>query len=346
MTFCLNSVSNRVYCRGLASSRLTIVDGVTDSITRLTIPHGGPGAFAYNATSNLLYVGCDDEGTVVVVDGAADTILSELYWSPVGHHHVLESGDESSLLRSPLTAVFVIDCQTNQVRARWLMDPFDEWCYSPATGRVYTGNSSNVWVFSPRGDSLLATISQGARSLCTVPLPDKVYMARARVYVLNGSSSTIVDTIPFGGGGVAMVCDPSKRQGLRLWAAYVFSTPGLIHCSRGFRCLLPARPGSAGEPLDGRVYVTDYMGDSVYVLRDTAPVSPKPAGWPPSAGMPCRCAGPLSWPGPGVGQVLDVAGRWVADVRPGVNDIGRLPTGVYTVVSARVGATVKFVKLD
>ncbi len=100
------------------------------------------------------------------------------------------------------------------------------------------------------------------------------------------------------------------------------------------------------NPIDGRVYITDQQGDSVYVLRDTASgiaeVGRTVGQYRPA--MLVRRS--LSWPGPGVGQVLDVTGRWVADVRPGVNDIGRLPAGVYAVVSPRAGATMKLVKLD
>jgi YVTN family beta-propeller protein len=267
---CLNTVSNRVYCRGLASSRLAIIDGVTDSVKRLTIPHGGPAAFAYNATSNLLYVGCDDEGTLVVVDGASDTILSELhleprwvttmFWNPATNHLFVGTFQDT---------MFVVDCQTSQVRARWYVQPFDVWCCSRVTGRVYTASSNTLWVFNPYGDSLLSAIPLGSMYLCAVPFPDKVYIAGHEVLVLDGSTNVITDTIPVGGG--AMVCDTLKGK------VYAVSGGACVFDARGDTLLttipLPAFSPFriCRNPLDGRVYVTDQQGDSVYVLRDTMP---------------------------------------------------------------------------
>jgi len=342
---CLNTVSNRVYCRGNEASRLTIINGVTDSVKRLTIPHGGASAFAYNTTLNRLYVGCGNEGTVVVVDGAADTVLYELhlgpsmvvamFWNPVTNHLFCGTFQDT---------MYVIDCRTDEVRARWNVQPFDEWCYSSMTGRVYTGNPNTVWAFSPRGDSILAVIPQGSSYLCAVPFPDKVYIARGWIYVLDGSTNIIVDTIRYGGG--AMVCDTSSGK------VYAISGGVCVFDARSDTLLatipLPAFAPQAlcRNPLDGRVYVTDYNGDSVYVLRDTAPGIAE-AGRTVGQYRPALLVRrSLSWPGPGVGQVLNVTGRWVAELRPGVNDIGRLPAGVYAVVSPRAGATMKFVKLD
>jgi hypothetical protein len=338
---CLNSVSNKVYCLPGGGSRLAIIDGVTDSLRRLTIPHGGPSAFAYNATSNRLYVGCGNEGTVVVVDGAADTILSELhlesrwvttmFWNPATNHLFCSTFQDT---------MYVIDCQTNQTRARWFVDPFDEWCYSPVTGRVYTGNSNTVWAFSPRGDSLLAAISQGSVYLCAVPFPDKVYIAAGWVYVLDGSTNVIADTIRYGGG--AMVCDTSKGKVYALGGVWVLD-------ARADTLLttipLPARLPSeiCRNPLDGRVYVTDYMGDSVYVLRDTMPgieETPSAEVRTPNRGATV-VRGVLLLGAVGGTQntghraeLLDISGRKVMELRPGANDVSDLAPGVYFVITS------------
>jgi len=335
--FCLNTVSNKVYCLPVSSSRLAIIDGVTDSVKRLTIPHGGPSAFAYNSTLNRLYVGCNDEGTVVVVDGAGDTVSYELtlapshvvtvFWNPASNYLFCGTFEDT---------MYVIDCQTNQVTARWNVPLFDEWCYSPVTGRAYTGYANTVWAFSPRGDSLLAAIPQGSSYLCAVPFPDKVYIERgARTYVLDGSTNVIVDTIQYAGGGV--ICDTSKGKVYVLGGVWVLD-------ARADTLLttipLPAfnQQGVCRNPLDGRVYVTDQQGDSVYVLRDTMPgieesrkpqaVSHKPMAtvvrgvlWLPSA----------SSHKPQATSLLDISGRKVLDLKTGANDVSRLAPGVYFV---------------
>ena len=333
---CLNTVSNRVHCWGWGSSRLAIINGVTDSLKRLTIPHGGPSAFAYNATSNRLYVGCDN-GYVVVVDGAADTVLYEvnlgtswpiinMLWNPATNYLFCAVGQDS---------MFVVDCQTDEVRARWNVQPYGAWCYSPVTGRVYTASANTFWALSPHGDSILATIPRGSEWLCAVPFVDKIYISSGWVYVLDGSTNVIVDTIPTGGG--AMVCDTSKGK--------VYAARGLVFDARADTLLttipLPAFSpyGICQNPLDGRVYVTDQHGDSVYVLRDTMPGieeshEPQAAS---SKSMATVVRGVLVLQGDRTqntghrAELLDISGRKVKELRPGANNVSGLAPGVYFV---------------
>jgi YVTN family beta-propeller protein len=334
---CLNTVSNRVYCL-CQSNQLAIVNGVTNSARLLTIPHGGPSAIAYNAMSNRLYVGCGNEGTVVVVDGAADTILSELHlgsspvsnmlWNPASNH--LFCGNDYD-------SVFVLDCRTAEVSARWGIASA-VWCFSPVTGRVYAGNSSYVSVLSPRGDSILATIDQGMSNLCAVPFPDKIYVCDHRVYVLDGSTNVLVDTIHVWGG--AMVCEMVRGK---VYVVQMGHLQVVVLDGRADTLLttIPLPAGGPGgicrNPTDGRVYVADCWGDSVYVLRDTMPgieETPSAKLRTPNAATIVRG---VLWQGDrgqktgDRAELLDVSGRKVLDLRSGANDVSDLAPGVYFV---------------
>ena len=343
---CLNTISNKVYCRCRESNRLAIIDGVTDTIRRLIIPRGGAKSFAYNATSNRLYVGCDD-GYLEVVDGVGDTIMYELRvgaclvysmcWNPVTNYLFCATAYDS---------LSVLDCRTDEVRSRWNVDPFDVWCYNPANGRVYTGNSHYLWVFSPRGDSLLATISQAAQYLCAVPFPDKVYIGYGPVFVLDGSTNTIVDTIPV--SSAEMVLDTVRAKAYTPYPGGSQVHVIDVRADTLFATIsLPAfQPWAlCWNPLDGRVYVADGGRDSVYVLRDTTNGVAEASGGTSRQAATSFCSGVYFWPGPDEGRVLDVTGRQVAKLRPGSNDLARLPVGVYTLVGTRPAATMRLVKL-
>lgn len=344
---CLNTVSNKVYCQCAESNRLAIFNGVTDSVKRLTLPHGGAQSgwnqLAYNATSNRLYVGCDD-GYIVVADGSADTISHELhvgsdmvtsvFWNPATNYLFCSLGQDSAV---------VLDCRTDEVRSRWYVQPYGVWCYNPVNGRVYTGSPYALWVFSPRGDSLLATIPQRADYLCAVPFPNKVYVGSDAVLVLDCRTNVIVDTVPV--NGEEIVLDTARAK------VYVAGRQVSVLDARADTVVvtipLPAFNSKAlcWNPLDGRVYVNDQQGDSVYVLRDTTSGVAEASGGAnrhAAATLVRRC---FSWSGPGVGQVLDVTGRTAAELRPGTNDLARLPVGVYVIVSAETGTATKLLKL-
>jgi YVTN family beta-propeller protein len=344
---CLNTVSNRVYCLPPFSSRLAIINGVTDSLKRLTIPHGGPNTMAYSATLNRLYLGCDD-GYVVVVDGAGDTVLSEFHVGPEFLYSAYWNPATNYLFCSTLDSALVIDCMTGEVKARRNMGYFNATCHSPVSGRVCAGGPYGLWVFSPRGDSVLASFIRSPAALCAVPFPDKMYIDESCVYVLDCRTNTILGTIPCGGSttGQSIVCDMSRGK------AYV-SDPGqrqvAVVDARADTVLetipLPAFDPQALclNPLDGRVYVTDHTGDSVYVLRDTMPgieESPKPqaASYKPVATV---VHGVLLLGAVGSTQntghrteLLDISGRKVLDLKPGANDVSDLAPGVYFVITS------------
>jgi len=351
---CLNTVSNRVYCLCSYSTRLAIINGVTDSVKRLTIPHGGANAFAYNATLNRLYAGCDD-GYVAVVDGAGDTVLYEvnlgtswpifnMFWNPATNHLFCSVGQDS---------VFVVDCQTDEVRARWYVQPKDRWCYSPVTGRVYTGNSRSLWVFSPQGDSILATISGSTAHFCAVPFPNKVYVygwsSEHWLGVLDGNTNVFTDTLVLWGG--PLICDTLRGK---VYAASSGLYPGVAVLDARADTVLTTVPlpafnpqGICWNPLDGRVYVTDRQGDSVYVLRDTMPGieeghKPQAASYKPVAtvvgGVLVLAKGASASPSSSTSSLLDISGRRVLDLKAGANDVSGLAPGVYFVRPAQAQA--------
>ena len=98
---------------------------------------------------------------------------------------------------------------------------------------------------------------------------------------------------------------------------------------------------------NSRVYITDFMDNVVYVLRDTSVgvyegrAVTKRGGWREAT----LTRGAFLWSRNETGALLDVSGRKVADVKPGRNDTHALAPGVYTVVTADAACGLRVVKI-
>jgi YVTN family beta-propeller protein len=83
-----------------------------------------------------------------------------------------------------------------------------------------------------------------------------------------------------------------------------------------------------------RVYITDFMDNVVYIVRDTSTaLSERPrdvelSRWPRAT----VTRNALDWPWRENGVLLDICGREVAQLRPGRNDLRALAPGIYTVL--------------
>jgi YVTN family beta-propeller protein len=94
----------------------------------------------------------------------------------------------------------------------------------------------------------------------------------------------------------------------------------------------------AWNPVQNRVYVANFEGSSISVLRDSASgveESFKPQA-PSRKSTPTVVRGVLLLPQatslkPQASSLMDAAGRKVLNLWPGANDVGRLSPGVYFV---------------
>jgi len=90
------------------------------------------------------------------------------------------------------------------------------------------------------------------------------------------------------------------------------------------------------NPARNRIYVANYSGSSISVLRDSGggveeSYNPQAASPRP---LPTMVRGVLFMPASGVEHVassvlLDISGRKVMDLKPGANDVRALAPGVY-----------------
>jgi len=350
---CWNSVENKVYCLCPEANIVEVIDGLGDSIMARVQVEDYPSHAAFSATENKLYVSRTDAGSLVVIDGSADTVLRQIPVARDGAITMLWHPRSGRLFCAMGDSVSVVDCTTDEVVFGWsVRSSAWIWCFNPANGLAYLGGTTSSYVFSPGGDSQMATIPGYVAALCAVPYPNKLYLygwhLRYRLAVLDCSSHSVVESIAVYGG--PMVCDTvrdkvyTSHDGLRrvtvldARADSVLVTLQLQATAAGALCW---------NQTDSRVYVADEMGDAVFVLRDTttgiAETRPLVASLRGRACAFVRDA--FCWSESKLGQVIDAGGRRVAEVRPGLNDLGRLPAGIYVVVGADGSPTTRFLKL-
>ncbi len=339
-----NSTGNKVYCASGEYDRLAVIDGAGDTLLgSLRVP-GYPNTMAYNARMNKLYIDCYDNGRVAIIDGGPDTLLRNLTvcgdyvgttpaWHPTTNRIFLSLDGADS--------VKVIDCATDTVvesLATW--DQPWRWCYNPANDLMYVTTRHGVHVLTAEGDSIVASVPGYASDLVSVPCSNKVYVAGAGpsgavIRVIDGDTQQVSDSILVGGGWMRLVSD---------------SVAGKVYCSNINAhkvdivdaladTLIKSIPLGRSPQFvcwnwtNSRVYISDEMDNVVYVIRDTSSgVTEEPAAQPQARTKVTYVRDELFLSDAGPANLVDVAGRVVAHLGPGSNNVSMLSPGVYAVV--------------
>ena len=196
--------------------------------TTIDLCPGGVGSvlkldcIAVNPATHTVYVGGD--GWVAVIDGAG---LSYECRIPVDYRcralayvPVMNKLYVACWYGQLAGAVYVIDCGTNQVRARITVGQRPHsLCYDSLDHKVYCGDytSSTVSAIDVSGDSVVATIPVGTqpRALCFNPVERKVYSANCEsddVTVIDATADTVVATVDVGRSPVSLCCNPQDNK--------------------------------------------------------------------------------------------------------------------------------------
>ncbi len=338
---------NKVYCSSGESNRVNVISGSGDSVLKRVRMYDYPDEMAYSETRDLLYVSRSDTNLVDVLDASADTVVARIEmtpanWTPLAWNQV--SGRLFYANQSERYAA-VVDCSTNTVVRRWPLET-DVWgmrC-SPRSGTVYVACRYLLYVFNPEGDSLLARVLHEVYapwSLVYYPALNRLYVLDFRfgpAFVLDCATNTVVDTLPSMEANDA-VCDTLRGK---LYAIDRSTHQVLVYRLADGALLrsiqLGRYPGQmAWNPVDSRVYVSDQLDNVVYVIRDTTAPVLEEAKVAVARRAGSRIVRGVLEMADGSRQtadgefLLDAAGRKVAELRPGPNDVSHLVAGVYFV---------------
>ena len=357
---CYNPTANKVYCSDWFGNLVAVICGAGDTVINYVDARGWRGVMACDSAGNKVYC-YGDSGNVAVISGAGDSVLSIL---PVG-------GESRSICCSPdhrkvfcgasyfTDTVSVIDCATDSIVAMLLVgDQPTGMCYNPTNGCVYCSADYDyaVSVIDCATNQVVASIDvgYGQSSICCAPAESKVFCttSNGRFLVIDAATNSVVDSLETGDFFSESFYNPlnNKVYCLSFWSNNVAVIDAATH---GVLTTIAVDSGPQSichNPRQNRVYVANDYSASISVLRDSGGgVAETPNAEVRMPNAPTIVHGVLSMPASGdgreaTGELLDISGRKVMELRPGANDVRALAPGVYFVRTAQAQAQAQAIR--
>jgi YVTN family beta-propeller protein len=214
-------------------------------------------------------------------------------------------------------------------------------CYDPVGAKVYCANLSDdsVSVIAGERPQVVAEVEVGGGPavLCWNSEDNKVYcanLADGTVSVIDAGADTVVAELAVGSEPVALSYDSLNNY---VYCACRGSNHVAVIDGRRDSVVATVQVGAepvalVWNPIELRTYVANYSSSTVSVIRDSLHVGVAEAGANAMRLVtPTVVRGMLMLGGKARAVLLDIAGRRVADLLPGRNDIRHLAPGVYLI---------------
>ncbi len=338
----LNTNLNKVYCTSGEWDRLTVVDGVADTVVKVVSTPGWPYRMVFNAALNKLYVACTDAGAVRVVDGARDSLVKAVRVGSEGPEYMLWHPNSNRLFCSLRyqASVVVVDCLRDEIVSSRQAQLPQASCWNRVNDFAYLLTKDTIFAFTPAGDSVVAripaNIHNNGMGACFVPYPNKMYAFGGdpyrKIFVVDCGSQTVVETLTSGGSSGSLLLDSI--------AGKVYASGAGVRIFDAWADTLVARFSPGRYPFgmtwnwrNRRVYVAHAMESFVCTIRDTATAVAEPSAPTarPSVPIATVIRRAIVLRAGGQADLFDLSGRAVARLRPGANDARGLALGVYFV---------------
>ncbi len=369
-----DSLDNKVYCPfGPAGAESVLVTQSQVDRRIKSIPLRGAKYALWDPVSNRLYVSCDMEWNVGVIDCQTDSLIEVIRVGDGPLKMALDSRRRELYVQLyDEGAVAVIDLRTNTV-ARTIRTGLYLFCglFSPAANKYYVGMDREVAVVDAGSDSVVRRIRLSG---------DIIALEKNEAQMLlyaGGNTATGADSV----WTIDMRTDAvvaARHTGGEPWDIHYSVVTGQAYCLSNRPAQVAVMAGDGGEvrstlalseapyviaasPQSRRLYVGHLNSRKVYVVRDSAPDwprfgEPEPdtgdvAAWPNPFGSSVSCRFAAAGPG-GPVAVYDRAGTLVRTLTAsktgperavaswdGRDGAGReAPSGVYFLVPRFEGA--------
>jgi YVTN family beta-propeller protein len=283
----VNPVTNKIYAVNSNDNTVTVVDGVTNTVTATVSTDVQPDCIAINPLTNMIYVGNQNNatGTITVIDGATNSAISvPAAGGGSGVSNVEVNTVTNKIYAVSSTVVTVIDGATNNTTPVTVPQVSEGLAVNPVTNKIYVGNAifANVTVIDGATNS---TSSVGAGSgTSNSPNLFAVNPVTNKIYVINGGTASLVvidgatnstTTLPVGNTFIsAMALNPVTNQIYLTGADNVLVIDG---ATNGMTTVSQNTAGDNGSPamivnpVTDRIYVADTnFGTSVVTVIDGA----------------------------------------------------------------------------
>lgn len=339
-----SSKSGKLYV-GRGTGGVHVFDGVSDScLTRISL-HGEVKVLEASPLTKNIYCAARD---LNVIDGSCDTLLSTintgyepraLCLAPEASKLYVGGWSDHRLTAvscSSLQVVGQIDIVGRDVTVlAYASVPSYIYCHSHES---YDGWTSPIDCTT---DSVLLDLPVWGQVLCYNWREDKVYCFHnvhdGIVKILNGTTSELLAELPVGRYPTTAYYNSVNNK------VYCATLQGIVTIIDGAGdYLLDAinigyeLKGMAWDSVSNRTFVGSNLTPTVAVLRDIPPAAIAEPGVGPRAlpTLPTISTGSVYWPHTEPGELLDVAGRRVTELKQGPNDLAHIRVGVYFIRQA------------
>jgi DNA-binding beta-propeller fold protein YncE len=351
--FFYHSTGNKLYCA--TGSGLAVLDAAGDSLA-LVVPGTGSSAMVcYNPATDRLYVACAD--VIQVVDCAGDSVVSTISPDTYGVDTMVYSPASNRLFCALASGGVAVVDGSNDSIIEYLSVPADyhSLCYLAEDDMLACSNADyhSVFLFDCASATLLATaqLYYDPYALAYSDRSRKLYSienAGRHVTVIDVPSMQPRTELWLTGDATATVYD-SLADRLAFGLSQAVDEVRFIDCAHDSFVGSVSTPGLPVSMVAGagrRLYVANQGASSFSVIRDTTTVEvgesrkPQAASFKPMATV---VRGVLLYEARGErrearGELLDIGGRKVLDLRPGANDVSGLSPGAYFVREAQAQA--------
>ncbi len=352
---CYNSADSKLYYVGNNDQKVAIIDALRDSVLTYMPMPDDPYRFAYAPAFDKVYVGGGYfDGFVAAIDGHGDTLVAsmsipggggiyDVCYNPA-HGTVYGFGNQRAVFT-------VIDCLTDTIAGQFAGERnCGSSLYNPLSDKVYMVNyvSGVMLVIDGATNEVLARpdIGNGAGEICLNTTDNKVYsraLTEGTLSVVDGAGDSLIARLSFPGYTRGLAYDSGHNV---LYCDHDSDDTNVISLVDGATDSIVGQILLGGDlsdmtavPQAHRVFVADASNSCLYVIRTsqeavTERPSPRVSRVTPEVTI---LRGVLFLPEArgekreARGELLDISGRRVLDLRPGANDVRALAPGVYFV---------------
>jgi len=339
-SLCYSPMGNKVYCANEEWSsigKISVIDAVADTVGSTILTASSAHDVCYNPARNRVYCGHSVEH-VTALDAGSDTVV-KLIPTPYDGTGLTYVPTYNKLYYSmPVPWDYylgVIDCATESLTAV-LHCKGEAFVGHRASGKVYFVSRDTLKAIDGKYDTLVPpTLEMGTTgmALCWNSTNDKLYWAGAGgICIVDCTSDTIIATVA--AGAASLFYESSRNRVYCTGWDWVTVLDGATNRVVATIPVGPSAKNTAYSPPEERLYVANWDGSSLSVIRTTLPgiteqsLGPCGNGHATSATVAStldRAASPGE-------MVFDVVGRLV-DAHRALCGGNKLAPGVYIVVS-------------
>jgi YVTN family beta-propeller protein len=270
---CVNPAGTKLYFSGCGNA-IVVIDAATNTV----ISHVGVGhrpfGLCYNPASNKVYAACRDYHEVLILDGVEDTVVAVLTERYGVEHLCCSPVDNRVYSTNSHRAIDVIDGSGDSLlRSIPVPSVPGPLCYSSASNKVFVINPTTSNVTAIAFDTVVATISAGARvaQTCYNPVEDKLYCPNAEypeVYVVDCARNLPVATLAFPDIVTTICFNPASNT---IYCAGALTRKVYVLDSRRDSVIAVLDAGGypaqfCYNPHDRKMYCTDSSAKAVNVI--------------------------------------------------------------------------------